>query len=152
LNFSSGFLKDLAYIRFSILIFNTGEDDKAKEQSEPIQKFIKQLRSNYDLLASKLSKNDLKKVDKHHKKILDFFIKKTVAAPDVDNIAVELLATFILKYRFSMFRKKVLDASLVQIIDKKEILELIKEVMLTIEKDRNVSFEISLAKEISKAY
>lgn len=154
MNFPSGFITDLSYIKFTLIVFNSGEyhNDENNKISENIKKEIENIQNQYTKIIAHLSRKELKKVDDKTNKILHYFIKKTTAARDIDNVAVEVFAAFILKYRFSWFRKKPINKILDAITNKTYIINLIKNISLTIKEDRKITTEIHLARDIAKAF
>lgn len=154
MNLSSGFLIDLSYIKFIIIVFNSGKYQDANIQKQDINNQIENdiqfIKNEYNKIIHLLSKTQIKKVDDTSNKIVKHFIKQTTAAKDIDNIAVELFAAFILKYRFGMFRKKPIHKLLENITNKERTVNLIKMTSSVI--TRNYDFEVDLAKNIAKAY
>lgn len=154
MNLLSDFYIDLSYIKFIIIVFNSGkyQDTTIEEQeiNNQIENDIQFIKNEYNKIIRLLSKTQIKKVDDISNKIVKHFIKQTTAAEDIDNIAVELFAAFILKYRFGMFRKKPIHKLLENITNKERTVNLIKMTSSVI--TRNYDFEVDLAKNISRAY
>lgn len=157
---SAGMIKDLSLIKFAITVLNSGSYEKSDkneltEQNKKISIDIQNINSEFALLLITISKKDKVKIEKKYNKVLNYFIRKTLAAKDVDNVAVELFAAYILKYRFSMFKSKTIDSSFNSIVERARLNNIIKNVITDCKienEDREFSFEIELAKDISKVF
>ena len=153
---SAGFIKDFSYIRFVIIVIDSGgyldNSKNVKKIDKATREDLNEINNLYKNILKSISRDDFNKIEKKTIQITENFIKNISNRADIENIFVLLFAIYVLKYRFYMFKNKKVSDDLAKIVEKKRLVRLIKNLSKTLPENRSIHIEVNLAKKISIAF